>query len=136
MPTGTVLFITRIGAPRSCGRSSITDQTAERLASPDAVGGVPTADEQELGAGDRLFHREREGQALPVPGEQLVEPRLEERHLPGAQRIDPLGDDVADDDVVAELGEAGPADEAGVPGAEECDPCHRRRRLALGPERS
>ena len=68
-----------------------------------------------------------------VPGDQLLEPRLEERHLPGAQRLDPLGDDVADDDVVAELGEAGPADEAGVPGAEECDPCHRRRRLAASP---
>jgi hypothetical protein len=37
-----VLFITSTTGPRSCGRSSITDHTAERFASPDTVGGVPT----------------------------------------------------------------------------------------------
>jgi hypothetical protein len=42
VPTGTVLFITSTTDPRSRGRSSITDQTADRFASPDAVGGVPT----------------------------------------------------------------------------------------------
>jgi hypothetical protein len=51
--------------------------------------------------------------------------------LPTRSALDPLRDDVPDDDRVAELGEAGPADEAGVPGAEERDSCHRARRLLL-----
>ena len=42
VPTGTVLFITSTGEPMSAGRSSITDHTAARLASPEGVGGVPT----------------------------------------------------------------------------------------------
>ncbi len=42
VPTGTVLFITSTARPSVCGRSSITDQTAERSASPEYVGGVPT----------------------------------------------------------------------------------------------
>ena len=37
-----MLFITSTGEPMSAGRSSITDQTDARLASPDGVGGVPT----------------------------------------------------------------------------------------------
>ena len=47
-----------------------------------------------------------------------------DRHPPGAQRVDPLGHDVADDDVVAELGEAGPGDEAHVAGSEDGDAAH------------
>ena len=49
-----------------------------------------------------------------------------ERHLAGAERLDLLGDDVADHDLVAELGEAGAGDEADVAGAEDPDPAHRR----------
>ena len=46
---------------------------------------------------------------------------------PRAQRLDPLRDDVADDDVVAELGEARARDEPDVAGAEDRDPRHARR---------
>ena len=37
-----MLFITSTGEPMSAGKSSITDHTDARLASPDGVGGVPT----------------------------------------------------------------------------------------------
>ena len=52
---------------------------------------------------------------------QLVEPRLVDRNLAALQRGDALGQDVADDDGVAELGEAGAGDEADVSGAEDGD---------------
>src|SRR5436190_14672522 len=42
VPTGTVLFMTRIERRSSCGSSSITVQTRERSASPEYVGGVST----------------------------------------------------------------------------------------------
>ena len=49
---------------------------------------------------------------------------LVERHLAARERLDLLRDDVADDDLVAELGEAGPRDEADPAGAEDAYPCH------------
>ena len=52
---------------------------------------------------------------------QRVEPRLVDRHLAAAQQIDALGDDVAADDAVAELGEAGGGDEADVADADDAD---------------
>ena len=91
------------------------------------------ADEEELTSLDRLLHREREGQAVGVAFDQLREARLEERQAPGAQPVDPLGNDVTDDDRVAEIGEAGTADEAGVPGAEERDPCHSGAKATSSP---
>ncbi len=43
VPTGTVLFITRIGRPSTLGSSSTTVQTRERSASPEyGTGGVST----------------------------------------------------------------------------------------------
>ena len=56
-----------------------------------------------------------------VAREELVEPRLVDRHDARAQRVDLRLDDVANDDVVAELGEAGAGDEADVPRAEDRD---------------
>ena len=53
-----------------------------------------------------------------VPREQLIETRLVDRHLAASQRLDPLREDVADDDAVAEIGEAGTGDEPDVPGTE------------------
>ena len=44
-----------------------------------------------------------------------------ERDAPGAQRLDLLGHDVSDDDVVAELGEARARDEADPPGPEDAE---------------
>ena len=60
-------------------------------------------------------------QALAVALEQLLEPRLVQRHAARLQRLDPLGHDVADDDLVAELGEAGAGDEADPAGPEDAD---------------
>jgi hypothetical protein len=47
-----------------------------------------------------------------------------DRHLAVLQRVDLLRDDIADDDVMAELGEARTGDEADVSGAEDRDPGH------------
>ena len=43
VPTGTVLFITITALPSRPPSSSTTVQTAARSASPEYVGGVPTA---------------------------------------------------------------------------------------------
>ena len=59
---------------------------------------------------------------LGVAGEQLVEPRLVDRGLTAPQRLDLLGDDVAGEDGVAELGEAGGRDQA-----DPADPDHPYR---------
>ena len=45
-------------------------------------------------------------------------------HPAGLQRVDPLGNDVADDHVMAELGEAGPGDEAHIARSEDGDAAH------------
>ena len=60
-------------------------------------------------------------QALAVALEQLLEARLVDRHAARLERLDPLGHDVADDDLVAELGEAGAGDETDLAGAEDAD---------------
>ena len=44
-----------------------------------------------------------------------------DRHVAVSQRVDLLRDDVADDDVVPEIGHAGAGDEADVAGAEDRD---------------
>ena len=44
-----------------------------------------------------------------------------EGQLPRVQALDPLGDDVADDHVVAAVGEAGAGDEADPAGAEDAE---------------
>ena len=48
-----------------------------------------------------------------------------DRQATRAQLVDPLGKDVADDDVVAAVREARAGDEADVAGAEDRDPGHR-----------
>ena len=81
----------------------------------------PDGDVDELGAVDRLRHVEREGQPLAVAEQECVEPRLVDRHLAATEPVDPLGEDVAHRDLVAELGEAGPRHEPDVAGAEDGD---------------
>jgi hypothetical protein len=78
-------------------------------------------DVHELRAVDRLGDVGREGQPLAVPLEELVEPRLVDRHLTAPERVDLLHDDVADRDGVPQLGEARPGDETDVAGAEDGD---------------
>ena len=81
-------------------------------------------DVDEVGAVHRLGDVGREAQSCGVALEQLVEAGLVDRHLAAAQRFDPVGEDVADNDVVAELAEAGAGDEADVAGAEDSDVRH------------
>ena len=63
------------------------------------------AHEEEPAAGDGL-RVEREGDPLAVALQQLRHLRLVERNLAAPKRVDLLGHDVADHDVVIEIGEA------------------------------
>ena len=86
-------------------------------------------DVEEVGIADGLGNVEGEGQPLGIALQELVEPRLEDRHLARAEPLDPRRDDVPDDDVVPEVGEAGAGDQADVAGAEDCDSAHGRSNL-------
>ena len=79
---------------------------------------------QEVGPLHGFPHVEREPDSLAVAREDVVEPRLVDRHLPVAQALDPLRQNVADDDLVTEIGEARAGDEADVTGPEDRDPSH------------
>ena len=81
----------------------------------------PDRDVDEVRALDRLAHVVREREPLGVPLEQVVETGLVDRHLAAAERLDAVREDVAHDDVVAELGKAGARDEADVARAEDRD---------------
>ena len=81
-------------------------------------------DVEEVGSVDRLGDVEREREPLGVPREQLLEPRLEDRHLAGAQLLDPFGQHVAHDDLVAEIGEARARHQPDVTRAEDADLAH------------
>ena len=136
VPTGTVLFMTSSGrAGQSSGNSSTTVQTAERSASPDVRRRRADGDVEEVRAVDRLLHVERERDPLAIAREHVVEPRLVDRHLAVAQPLDALGEDVADDDVVAEVGEARAGDEADVAGSEDSYPRHGSRVIGRSMER-
>ena len=89
----------------------------------------PDGDVEEVGAGDRLANVERERDPVATPLEHLVEPGLVDRHLTGLQPLDALGQDVADDDLVAEIREARAGDETDVAGPEDPDPRHGPRVL-------
>ena len=129
MPTGTVLFITSTTRRSSAGE--LVDHRPDGREVGVAGVGRRRADRdvEEVRAVDRLGDVERVREPLGVPREQLVEARLVDRHLARAQRLDPLGQDVADDDVVPEIGEARAGDETDVARAEDCDPAHRRTLL-------
>ena len=78
-------------------------------------------DIDEVGVSDRLGDVDGERQALGIPRDQLLESGLIDWNLTAPERRDPLGEDVTDDDRVAELSQAGPGDEADVAGAEDRD---------------
>ena len=126
VPTGTVLFIT-ITARRSTPLELVDDGPDGGEIGVARVGGRrPDGDVEEVGVLHRLRDVERVRQPLGVAAQQLLEPRLVDRHLAGAEPLDPLGDDVADDDVVPEVGEARTGDEADVAGAEDSHSAHGR----------
>ena len=82
------------------------------------------ADVEEVGVRRRLVRVERERHSLGVPLDELDEAGLVEREPSFAQRVDPLGGDIPDHDVVAELGEAGSRDDADPAGTEDPDLAH------------
>ena len=89
----------------------------------------PDGDEEEVRPGHRLLDVERESDALGIPLEHLVEARLVDRDLACLQPLDPLGDDVADHDLVPEICEARARHEADVAGPEHADLGHAPRLL-------
>ena len=86
------------------------------------------ADEQELAVGD-VCHVEGVRQPPVMTLEQLGHVVLVERNVTALERLDLLRDDVADDDVVAELCEAHARHEADPAGAEDADLAHRAATL-------
>ncbi len=78
-------------------------------------------DVDDLGAGDSLGDVRGERQALAVSLEKLVETGLVDRDDAASQSVDLRLDDVANDDVMAELGETRAGDEPHVSSAEDGD---------------
>ena len=85
-------------------------------------------DEEEVRPGHRLLDVEREPDAL---ARSARGPHRGRARRSGPRRawsaLDALGDDVPDDDLVPEVGEAGPGDEADVAGPEHADLGHAPR---------
>ena len=79
-------------------------------------------DVDDVRALDRLCDVGREDEPLRVRVEKLGESVLVDRHVPGAEHVDLLGDDVAHDHFVPELGEARAGDETDVARSEDRDP--------------
>jgi hypothetical protein len=89
------------------------------------------AHEEKLAA-DQVVHIERERQPVGVALEQLRHVLFVERDAAVLKRLDLVRHDVADHDLVPELGEAGAGDQADPARSEDpdlCAPCHRRRNL-------
>ena len=93
-----------------------------------AARGRPHGDEHRLGSGDGCgdIVAERQPAGRHVLGDQPLQPRLEDRQAPVAQRrqLHRIGLDHGD--VVAELGEAGAGHEADIPAAD-----HRKMHLRV-----
>jgi len=83
--------------------------------------GRPYTHEREAGRLDDVAHVEREAESIAVPREHLTESRLVDRHLAAPECFDAVGEHVAYDHPVPELGEAGSGDEADVAGTEDGD---------------
>ena len=83
------------------------------------------ADIEELGVLRGLYRIERESQSLAVPLDELGEAGLVHRDPAFTERLDPPGNDVADDNRIAELGETGTGDQSDPARTEDPDPAHR-----------
>ena len=79
------------------------------------------AHEYDPAALEHVGQLEGEGEPSAVSLKQRLDTRLVDRHLPGAERVDPVGVHVAADDVVAEIGEAGRGHEPDVAHADDPD---------------
>ncbi len=120
VPDGTVDFITS-ACSLEAGIAPITALTADRSASPEYVGGVPTATNSRRACASASARSVEKCRRSALLRQQLVEPGLVDRHLAGAQALDLGGVDVDAPDVAAELGEAGGRHQADVAGADHSD---------------
>src|SRR5262249_18717490 len=78
-------------------------------------------DEEQARPIEQLLHVGGEGEALGVALDQLAEARLVNRDLTARERLDLLGEDVAGDHRMADLGEAGGGDQANPADANDAD---------------
>ena len=119
-----MLFIATIDAPLDL-RQLVDHRPDGREVGVAGVGRRrPDGHVDEVRIRNRLSDVRREAEPLTVSLQQLVETRLVDRHLAAAECVDSVGEDVADDDLVAEVGEARAGDEADVAGAEDSHPAH------------
>jgi hypothetical protein len=88
-----------------------------------APGGGPHRDEDGVRCRDgrREIGREGEPALRDVAAHQILEARLVDRRAPGLEGLDLRGVLVDAADLVAEIGEAGPGDEADIAGADHRD---------------
>ena len=103
--------------------ASTTAWTALRSASPEYVGGVPTATNSSSRALERVGQLRREVHPLAVLRDDLREARLVDGDLAALQAIDLVHVDVDADDLGPELRETGGGDESDVAGADHADRC-------------
>ncbi len=89
------------------------------------------AHEEKLAVGE-VGDVERVGQSARIALEELRDVLFVKRHLAEPEGVDLLGDDVADDDVVTQVGEAGTRDEPDPAGAEDAYFAHRGGSLLPG----
>ena len=125
MPAGTVLFMISTCSP-AAGSSSTTARHPREVGVAGAGRRRVDADEEQPGRSEQLVHVGGEGEALGVAREQLVELGLVDRRLAPRERGDLLREDVAGDDPVAKIGEAGRRHQA-----DPAHPDHADRLFAL-----
>src|SRR5690606_2357211 len=86
------------------------------------AGGSADGDEDDIGLGNRTGQVGGEAQPAGrrIPGDDLVEAGLVDRHLAAVEILDLLLDLVDAGDRVAELGKTCPGDEADISGSDNC----------------
>ena len=117
VPAGTVDFITS-ACWSEAGIALTTAWTAERSASPEYVGGVPTAtnsSRQRSSAGARSVS---EMQPFPIAGDRLLEPRFVDRDLAAIEARDLVRVDVDAVHLAAEFGKPGGGHKSDISGAD------------------
>ena len=112
--------MTRI-APSGDPRSSTTDQTGARSASPEGVGGVSTQEKKICASAFSSSTSSVNVSRSRLRSISSARPGSWNGTRPAFSSSIFAGIDVPDDDVVTEIGEAGARDEADPPGPEDAE---------------
>ena len=136
VPTGTVLFIT---TTRPCRRRQLVDDRPHAPRDPrrpSTSAACPRQTKTKSAPSTSRATSSVNRRRSRVAREQLLESRLVDRDLAARERLDPLGNDVPDDDLVAQLREARGSDEAYPAGADDRRSATSRPRLLSGSGRN